>query len=225
MTSRATLLAPLVLMALSAPSGAAWSDPTSTEPAAVAPPTGSGAAGSGTASSGTASSTTARPTESSTTARDQAARQARTDELLAMAQAGLIEPLGKRLTTWDLNLEGGFGRRFDDDGQWGGIFRARAGVLFVREPRFYALGATFVAQSHFAPAFGIQAESTSVESGLWFQLEGLLDLDGHVGGTFAAGLSIFGVEVQARDSALGLQGVALAKVRFPVSILVFALTQ
>jgi hypothetical protein len=164
-----------------------------------------------------------RPTESSTAAQVREARVANARERPDMAQAGWVEPMGKRLTTWDLNLEGGFGRRVDSDGDWGAVFRARAGVLLVREPRFYALGATFTAQRGFAPAFGIQAESTSSESGLWFQLEGLLDLDGHPGGTFGAGMSLFGVEFQARDSQAGVQGIVLAKVRVPISILAFAL--
>src|SRR5262249_13245979 len=60
--------------------------------------------------------------------------------------------------TWDLNLEGGYGKNFPDSRALG-LFRTRAGILFGRDPMFYALGLTYDWSNRVPAAFGIQAEA------------------------------------------------------------------
>lgn len=128
--------------------------------------------------------------------------------------------------TWNLDLEGGAGYVFSGVDKWTTFFRARPGVLIVRDDDFYQLGATaeYMGLSR-RPAFGLQAEYLHLQLGTWIQVGGSIDTKGRPGVMGAVGLSIFGVEAQVRefdqvsDAAFALIG----KVRIPIGILVYGL--
>ncbi len=141
---------------------------------------------------------------------------------LAAATAGGLNY--ERETTWDLNLEGGYGRFFSDPAKNTGFVRARAGVLFIRNSTYRALGLTYEYSALSPAAFGVQGEVLNLELGLWTQLGGFVDVSGHFGAQLAAGWSLFGVEgqyraVEDRGSAFALFG----KLRLPISIIARAL--
>jgi hypothetical protein len=123
---------------------------------------------------------------------------------------------------WDLNVDGAFGRYLGDEGKWTGFVRARAGILFVREPFYDAIGFTYEYSSLSTATFGIQAEILHLDRGLWAQVGGLLDVSGHAGVMAAVGLSIVGIEAQYRTyDGLG-DGIAVyAKLRAPIGVLAY----
>jgi hypothetical protein len=127
-----------------------------------------------------------------------------------------------RANTWDLNIDGAFGRFFGDDAKWTGFVRARAGILFVREPLYSAIGFTYEYSSLSNATFGIQAEILHLDSGFWAQLGGLLDVSGHPGIMAAVGFSLVGLEAQYRTyDGLG-DGIAIyAKLRAPIGVLAY----
>jgi hypothetical protein len=127
-----------------------------------------------------------------------------------------------RANTWDLNIDGAFGRFFGDDAKWTGFVRARAGILFVREPLYSAIGLTYEYSSLSNATFGIQAEILHLDSGFWAQLGGLLDVSGHPGIMAAVGFSLVGIEAQYRTyDGLG-DGIAIyAKLRAPIGVLAY----
>lgn len=130
------------------------------------------------------------------------------------------------MTTWDLDLNVGYGRRFapDPGGSWAA--RARAGVLFIREPRFYALGVTAHAASDLPAAFGVEAEYLSTEAGVWVAPGVQLDVAGHPGASLAAGFSVLGVSAQLRRTRDGdTSTAALLTVRLPVRLLWWAVAE
>ena len=129
-------------------------------------------------------------------------------------------PVYERATTWDANIDGAFGRYFGDSPAWTGFVRARAGVLFIREPFYNALGFTYEYSSLSKGTFGIQGEILHLDMGFWGQAGALLDVSGHPGGMVAFGLSIVGLEAQYREYDGRGSGVALyAKLRAPISII------
>lgn len=142
----------------------------------------------------------------------------------AGANLAMLHPVFEHDTTWDLNIDGAYGRYFGDRDAWTGFVRARAGVLFIRAPYFNAVGVTYEYSSLSNATFGIQAELLNLEYGVWAQVGGLLDVSGHPGAMAAVGYSLLGLEAQVRsydghDDEHGT-GVALyAKLRIPVSII------
>jgi hypothetical protein len=134
----------------------------------------------------------------------------------------------ERATTWDLNIDGAFGRYFGDTDRWTGFVRARGGLLIIREPLYNAVGVTYEYSPESYATLGVQAEILHLELGFWGQLGGLLNLDTRNGGPVRPGLmaavgwSLFGVEAQYRtynNEGLG-SGVAIyGKVRLPISIM------
>ena len=136
-------------------------------------------------------------------------------------------PVYTKANTWDVNVDGAFGRYFGDEAdKWTGFVRARAGILFVREPLYNAIGFTYEYSSLANATFGIQAEVLHLDSGFWGQLGGLLDTHGNPGVMAAFGFSVLGVEAQYRSyPGLG-DGVAVyVKVRAPVGVLAYLLGQ
>jgi hypothetical protein len=128
--------------------------------------------------------------------------------------------------TWNLDLEGGAGYVLDVE-KWTGFFRARPGVLIVRNDNFYQLGATaeYMGLLH-RPAFGVQAEYLHLQLGAWVQIGAALDTKGRPGGMAAIGLSLFGVEAQVRefDQTSDVAVAFLGKIRIPIGILVYGLS-
>jgi hypothetical protein len=125
--------------------------------------------------------------------------------------------------TWDLNLEGGWGRAFGDSSRPVGFGRVRGGVLWVHEP-WYSSAGLFYDFSSFTPAtFGVQIEQMHLTTGLWVQVGGGVDVQPRPMVMAALGWSLFGAELQYRDfgSVRDVNaGVAIyATVRIPVSII------
>lgn len=183
--------------------------PASTEPSTLPPPASEPAAPAPPAAV-SAAPTTPAP-----------AAPAVSPELAAATASGLNY---ERDTTWDLNLEGGYGRFFSDPAKNTGFVRARGGVLFIRNSTYRALGITYEYSALSPAAFGVQGEVLNLELGLWTQLGGFVDVSGHFGAQLAAGWSLFGVEgqyraVQDRGSGFAVFG----KLRLPISIIARAL--
>jgi hypothetical protein len=137
-----------------------------------------------------------------------------------------LASMNRKATTWDLNLEGGYGKELADGGRWTGWGRVRAGLLVVREPRFFALGATLDIANRQRLAIGFQGEVIDTEMGLWLQVGPAMDTKGRLGGSIAAGLSLFGVEAQRRHvDGLGDATILLGKLRIPLGVIGFATTR
>ena len=135
-------------------------------------------------------------------------------------EGSVRRPLYEHANTWDLNIDGAFGRYLGDSPTWTGFVRARAGALFIREPLYNALGLTYEYSSLSKGTFGIQAEILHLDLGYWGQLGGLLDVQGHPGLMGAIGWSILGVEAQYRTyDGLGSGVAVYAKIRIPISII------
>lgn len=136
-----------------------------------------------------------------------------------------------KYTTWDANLDGAIGYSWEGANHLSGFGRARAGILFVNEediqaPHFYTLGATYEF-SEFSPAtFGLQFEHMSLNSGTWFQLGALVDIQPRPGFMIAGGLSLLGVEAQVRWAENeGAFFAIYGKLRIPISIIAIALSK
>lgn len=136
----------------------------------------------------------------------------------------------KHFYTWDANLDGAIGYSWQGDNHLTGFGRARAGILYVNEedlqaPHYYSLGATYEF-SDFSPAtFGLQFEQMSLNSGTWFQLGALVDIQPRPGFMIAGGLSLLGVEAQVRwaDNE-GAFFAIFGKLRIPISIIAIAIS-
>ena len=135
------------------------------------------------------------------------------------------DDVGERALTWDLNIEGAYGRAFGDLQKPAGFGRIRGGVLRIREPFFYALGATYEI-SPFTPAtFGIQGEAMHLSTGVWLQAGAMIDIQPKPGVMASFGWSLFGAEIQYRSyDKYNLNGTVAvyAKLRIPISIISWA---
>jgi hypothetical protein len=135
-------------------------------------------------------------------------------------------PVLRYADTWDANLEVGGGYGFGDARRAAFVGRVRAGALFVRGSSFLQAGATVEwAGLGPHPAFGLQFEYMHLESGGWLQIGGALDAGGHPGGMFAIGLSVVGVEAEARriEGYAGLTPAIFAKLRLPLGVIAYAI--
>jgi hypothetical protein len=127
-------------------------------------------------------------------------------------------------TTWDLVVEGAFGRYFGGSDRWSGLGRARAGVLFVRDPVFDAIGLSFESSSLSKATFGLEVEALRIDGGYWGELGALLDVTGRPGALLSGGWSVFGLECQVRSVAgLGLGAAVYAKLSVPIGTVVWLL--
>jgi hypothetical protein len=141
------------------------------------------------------------------------------------AALGGFEP-GERVTTWDMNIDGAYGRVFTDPSRGAGFARVRGGILHIRDSLFFSLGATYEISNIVYATFGIQGEVMHLETGLWLQVGGLLDIDAKPGFMAAVGWSLFGVEFQQRqydDPAIGGVSALFGKIRIPISVIAQAL--
>lgn len=130
---------------------------------------------------------------------------------------------GRRETTWDLDVNAGYGRHFGDLEEFAFVGRARAGVLFVRQPRMYSAGATLKLSTSLPLGVGIEAEYLNTESGLWLAPGAFLDTRGQPGGTLGVGLSLIGLvgelrRLQGGDSTLAV----FATLRLPIGVIAWA---
>jgi hypothetical protein len=119
---------------------------------------------------------------------------------------------------WDLDLEGAAARWLQPGRTYLGMGRARVGVMYMAEPWYYSLGATYELNSLTPAAFGAQVEAMHLWSGFWIQLGGGVDVEGQ--GTFNAsvGFSLFGFESETwSGGSLPTRTALLLKLRLPVS--------
>jgi hypothetical protein len=132
-----------------------------------------------------------------------------------------MERLLERTITWDANVEAGLGHVFaSPPNHVIGFARARAGVLFVRDPLYTSLGLTYEYSGLSPATFGLQAEVAVLESGFWAQAGGLLDVSRHAGVMASLGWAIFGVEGEYRGAdASGDAWAVYGKLRIPISVL------
>ena len=127
----------------------------------------------------------------------------------------------ERTTTWDLNVELGYGRVFRDPAKWEGFFRAGAGIMFVRDPLFEVLRFTYDYSPRSTATLGVELEADWVETGLWGQLGLMKDANSpYWGGRLSLGFAILGVEGEYRGDATAQTYWALyGKLRIPLGIL------
>ncbi|MCL2726491.1 MAG: hypothetical protein FWD69_18885 [Polyangiaceae bacterium] len=146
----------------------------------------------------------------------------------AAAPAGRARPMStfRDATTWDLNLEGGYGYAFGDAHRGSALLRARPGVLFIRDSSVWQAGATVEWTSIGKElAFGVQAEYMHIGLGTWIQGGASVDAAARFGGMAAVGLSVFGVEAQVRNDGFDSPIFALyAKIRIPIGLIVYAIS-
>lgn len=132
------------------------------------------------------------------------------------------------LFTWDLNLEGGYGRDFRAGGErdaW--LARARVGALYINDRDHFMAGVTAEVHEPGSGAIGLQVEYLQLELGGWVQLGGHIDVDGHPAVVGALGWSLFGLELQHRFQRVeGSEDagfwVGFLKLRVPVRHLLLA---
>ena len=144
-----------------------------------------------------------------------------------------IKPFGppRREVTWDLNLEGGIGGSFADDGGFSAFGRVRGGILSLdvndfSAPMFslgfFADGSNLVNEV----AWGLQGEVAWNNAGVWGQLGVGVDGEPNPLAMVAVGWAILGIEGQLRvepDDATatgsgGVYPVLLGKLRIPIGI-------
>ena len=138
------------------------------------------------------------------------------------------DAMGERALTWDLNIDGAFGRAFGDVDKPAGFARIRGGILRIREPLFLAVGATYEFSSFTPATFGVQAEAMHLSTGLWIQAGAMIDVQPKPGVMAAVGWSLLGAEIQYRSyDKYGLNDTLAfyGKIRIPISIISWALRE
>ncbi len=126
-----------------------------------------------------------------------------------------------RTTTWDLNVELGYGHVWREPKKWEGFFRGGAGVLFVRDPLYTVLRFTYDYSPLSTATMGVELEGDWVEMGLWAQAGLMKDANSpYWGGRASIGFAILGFEAEYRGDASTQTYVALyGKLRVPLGIL------
>jgi len=125
-------------------------------------------------------------------------------------------------TTWDWNLELMFGPVFvpgraDNPGTFAA--RMRGGLLLVRGPYFWQIGATAEVSTWrgHPPSFGAQIELLHFTSGFWAAVGGFVDTDVRGGMSIGGGWTLLGFETQFRTEIdAPVEWAALIKVRVPL---------
>ncbi len=129
----------------------------------------------------------------------------------------------ERVLTWDMNLDGGYGRLYSEpDGRWTTFGRVRAGLMYIRDSLYFSLGPTYEISKLQLATFGLQGEVMHIETGLWCQIGALVDIAPHPGFMVAAGWSIFGIEFQAREYdryGIGEAPAVYGKIRIPIGVI------
>ncbi len=150
---------------------------------------------------------------------------------LALAQAGILAHPLEYDDTWDLNLEGAYGKVLCDGCGKTGFGRARVGFLGIRDRYYVMAGLTYDIGDRSPAVVGLQGELVSKELGVWVQLGGQLDL-AHLGGRSSGpgfmasvGWSLFGFEMQRRsfDEDHAPAWAAYGKIRIPVRLVLRAI--
>ena len=168
------------------------------------------------------------PSESSASTLPEAPSPSPAAETSLQAGPGDSLPRMPSAMIWDLNLDGAAGRVFADPAYWGYFGRARLGVTWVRDPAFYSLGVTYDIGKDSYATVGVQGEAMHLSSGCWLQAGAMLDLEHRArpGGSFSLGFSVVGVELQVKDLPdHGWTPALYGKIRIPVGLLAFALTE
>lgn len=140
------------------------------------------------------------------------------------APPGSLIPV-RRGMRWDVNVDLSFGRLFaPNGGRWLGAARARAGLLFIMEPLFPAIGLTAEGTTLQPPRFGVQVESLHLWTGLWAQFGADYDTKKRVGFHGAVGHDLLGLEAQSRRHVNGdYVWSIVGKVRIPLGIIAMEL--
>jgi hypothetical protein len=127
----------------------------------------------------------------------------------------------ERRTTWDLNLELGYGRIFPSPPHWEGFFRGGAGILFVRDPLFWVLRFTYDYSPRSNAVIGTELEANWVETGIWGNLGLMKDANSkYWGGRASVGFAIFGFEAEYRgDDTTKTYFALYGKLRFPLGVI------
>ena len=142
-----------------------------------------------------------------------------------------------KYTGIDLDVSGGGGYFWGQNGFGAGVGfgRVRAGIMAVRWPFMYAVGATYEINNLSPAAWGVQAEILHIGAGIWAQLGGSVDYKGEFGGMASVGWSMLGIEAQVRgykdvlpfaqpnDPGYGF--ALVGKVRIPVGFILYVLTR
>ena len=133
----------------------------------------------------------------------------------------LMKKMMERRTTWDLNLELGYGRLFRDPAHWEGFFRGGAGVLFVRDPLYWVLRFTYDYSPRSNATLGTELEANWVETGLWGNLGLMKDANSRYwGGRASVGFAIFGFEAEYRgDASTQTYWALYGKLRLPLGVI------
>ena len=126
-----------------------------------------------------------------------------------------------RRTTWDLNLELGYGRIFPSPPHWEGFFRGGAGVLLVRDPLYWVFRFTYDYSPRSNATIGAELEANWVETGLWGNIGLMKDANSvYWGGRASLGFAIFGFEAEYRgDSTTKTYAALYGKLRFPLGVI------
>jgi hypothetical protein len=132
-----------------------------------------------------------------------------------------MKKMMERRTTWDLNLELGYGRIFPSPPHWEGFFRGGAGVMFVRDPLFWVLRFTYDYSPRSNAVIGTELEANWVETGLWGNLGIMKDANSkYWGGRASVGFAIFGFEAEYRgDDTTKTYFALYGKLRVPLGII------
>ncbi len=131
----------------------------------------------------------------------------------------LDEPLRKGIS-WDAQVEIGYGFYTQQKVDRRIAGRVRAGALFVHEPYYVAVGATFELGGLLSIGGGIQMELTHLWSGFWGQAGLMYGEKSRLATSLAAGWSLVGLEWQ--QQLTGEKGAAIfVKLHVPIGIAVF----
>ena len=145
-------------------------------------------------------------------------------DLPPLSRSEAMQRLMRTRLTWNAMLEGGFGLALIDPVKAWTFARAGAGAVFVRDPGFYSLLATYEVNPQSYRTFGVLAEATAAESGFFIQIGGTSDTEGRLGGTFSIGQGTFGVEAQVRNTEdRSIVWAGFLKFRAPIGLLVHAI--
>lgn len=119
---------------------------------------------------------------------------------------------------WDLDLEGGGGIWLEPHNPALGMGRVRVGALYMAEPWYFTVGATYQYSNLSPAAFGVQAEVMQLWTGFWAQAGAEVNIAGQVGPNFSVGYSVFGVESETWvGDGQPARTALLLKLRVPVS--------
>jgi hypothetical protein len=122
---------------------------------------------------------------------------------------------------WNIEIEGGW---LSERSSHYSDFRLQLGSLWVHEPQFFGLGVFGEEAPGLGAGAGIMASYSDAVIGEWVQAAPLWDQYGRGGYLFAAGFSLFGIEVERRFQSASLpqtDWLFELKLRVPLGIILF----